>query len=406
MFDTIIKERGLIWVQILQWDLLRYLASNKFDFLTKESKSNIVNEYCDYLYTSLMPVFYNSLRYRIFLGVHDMFYKLGGIKEKLAADAFNFTKITQFISDNTNNSDDIDPDYFLIGYISTYIELNSLYKFFNAALPQFDASFTDLCEDTFNEFSDLFINQNCVQVNEELVSQITCQENEAALKFCKSHYLGAGNIEEALKIFWDGGLNLGNNKPWNEILKSNIRENRLYQNEKIHEKLVQFTLTVSDFLSNKNIQYLLVKSSNGELIRMLKIALKHDLIDNKRFQKAKKRDGLEVPFSNLISNIRNGSHEMTDDELLSRITEIFFENDGSKSVENRVYLREIVSHNGLSKRERQALMLMVDSTLNNGEQLTYEQLGKKMGVDKGTARRFFLRACLKLRKSNNNPGLN
>ena len=388
---------------VFYWDLLRHFVSNNWHPPQETTAKHLVDEYSKYILATLLPVYYGNFSYHFAASIYEMCNGLGGVRRLLPADLSDKIRPESFKPgqiDQVKRLVSALPDEFWLGVVTTHLECRLGVQMFNEhILPKLETRCRRSAENVYSDIADIIADMSNCESGKEFLCRYLHPENEAVFEFCRSRFFMDGDIDRTLNILWDCGLNLGCSRSWRDATKSVVRNNRLGQDDRIHEILVQLTSTVDDFISKSDVLDLFTKGSRGELIRIFKTAIRNDFIDRKREKGAIKRQGIEIPFSQLMSSKEDGLPPTSEEETLMKIAHQAWVESDTERIESRVELGIIQKQADLSLRERQALMLMTESVLNDDGMLTYEQLGFRMGVTKGTAKVHFTRACKKLRRS-------
>jgi len=220
-------------------------------------------------------------------------------------------------------------------------------------------------------------------------------ENEAMVEFLEARYKLGGNMEKALNILWDLGVRAGG-KPirWTEVV---VQLHEIQANEGLQDSLYRLIAVLDDYVDKKEFAAILGEGAEGKLLNSLKKATWHDFLDEKKRTGAKKRKAKVVLFSQLSKYQGNGDEGMSLDEAASRVAEKEA-HTAFDVVEARHTLKQLSQVAELTDGERQALLLAIALVEDNGELPTYKELGKAIGVTKGTAKKLLDRAFKKLRR--------
>jgi DNA-directed RNA polymerase specialized sigma24 family protein len=401
VLDKTITERSHRWLGILYWDLLEERFKTGTSTPLADVRDKTVDEYAERLYEALVPALYQYFSNRFAAQIKELFQRAGGTKQLISPYLSGVALLTQKQGRSQIRLIDVIPEEFWLGFITTYLELNFGIPLFNDLLPQVRTVCEEITEQAARDILNLIITLVKGQEGEAFLKRYLCRENEAIVRYSKSRLFGEGNTERAIGILWDCGLNYGLNLSWQEVTKPHTEGDRLHQNDRIHNRLVRLTTTLDDYIAKNDIISLFNKGSTGKLTRIVSKAIKNDFIDLKRRFNAQKRHGVEIPISQLLNKSTHGkdSHDYSSaDEQLTEIADRFSDRESDfAKIENRIDLKRLSGSAKLSKREKQALLLEIESVLQQGERLTFDQLGDRMKVSKGSAREYFGRACRKLR---------
>lgn len=219
-------------------------------------------------------------------------------------------------------------------------------------------------------------------------------ENEAMVEFLEARYELGGNMEKALNILWDLGVRAGG-KPirWTEVV---AQLHEIQVNEGLQDSLYRLITTLEDYVDKKEFYAILGEGAQGKLLSSLKKATWHDFLDEKKRAGAKKRKAKVLPFSQLSEYQGNGDKGLPFDEVADRIAHREAD-DAFEPTEVRLTLEQLVQVPELTRREQEALLLTM-ALVRDGEEPTLEEVGKLMGVTKGTVKKLLDRAYRKLRR--------
>lgn len=227
-----------------------------------------------------------------------------------------------------------------------------------------------------------------------LLNMLTA-ENEAIVEFVEGRFKLGGNMEKALNILWDLGVRAGGKaQKWSEVI---VHLHEIEGNEKLQDALYRLITTLEDYVDKKEFYAILEEGAEGKLLNRLKKATWHDFLDEKKRARAGKRKAKVVLFSQLSEYQGNGDGDMSSDEVASRVAEKEA-HTAFDSVEARLTLKQLSQVAELTDKERQTLLLAIALVEDNEELRTYEELGKAIGVTKGTAKKLLDRAFEKLRR--------
>lgn len=212
-------------------------------------------------------------------------------------------------------------------------------------------------------------------------------ENAAIVEFLESRYKLGGNMEEALNILWDLGVRAGG-KPirWTEVV-AQLRETQV--NEGLQDSFYRLITVLKDYIEKKKFAAILAEGAEGKLLNSLKKATWHDFLDEKKRARAKKRKAKVVFFSQLSGYQGNGDKALPFDEVAGEA------DDAYERTEVRLTLEELAQRPELAHREKEAFLLRMKSA-RDGEEPTFEEIGKLMGVTKGTVKNLLDSAYEKL----------
>jgi RNA polymerase sigma factor (sigma-70 family) len=240
---------------------------------------------------------------------------------------------------------------------------------------------------------------NLVDLSHEVNSSIMLRpENDALVEFAEARLGLGGDMQRAMGILWDLGVR-GGGRPltWEDIVTPRIVEAVVQVDEKVQDSLCLVLETLCDYEGRTDLGHILEEGAKGKLLNILKKATWHDRLDKAKKSKAKKRQSTVIPFSQLVKSLGDASEELTPEELASRIAEI--DPDAAYgAIDAKLTLGQLAQSPDLTDREREAFLLAVALAEANGEVSTYQEIGRHMGVTKGTAKKLLDRAYEKLRK--------
>jgi len=219
-------------------------------------------------------------------------------------------------------------------------------------------------------------------------------ENEAMIEFLEARYELGGNMEKALNILWGLGVRAGG-KPirWTEVV---AQLHEIQVNEGLQDSLCRLITTLDDYVDKKEFDAILEEGAEGKLLYSLRKATWHDFLDEKKRARADERKGKVVLFSQLSERQGNGDKGLPFDEVVDRIAHREAD-DAFERTEVRLTLEQLGQVPELTRREREVLLLTV-ALVRDGEEPTLEEVGKLMGVTKGTVKKLRDRAYRKLRR--------
>jgi len=180
---------------------------------------------------------------------------------------------------------------------------------------------------------------------------------------------------------------------WTEVV-AQLRE--IQVNEGLQDSLYRLITVLDDYVGKKEFDAILGEGAEGKLLNSLRKATWHDFLDEKKRTRAKKRKVKIVLFSQLSEYQGNGDEGMSLDEVASRVAEKEA-HAAFERTEARLTLEKLVQVPELTRREQEALLLTI-ALARGGEEPTLEEVGKLMGVTKGTVKKLLDRTFKKLRR--------
>ncbi len=234
-------------------------------------------------------------------------------------------------------------------------------------------------------------------------SRTVCEANEGLVLLMENHRGWGGDPEEAYRLFWEQGIRGGSKGvPWPKIMQLSIDEPL---HEGIQNALYRVVIALEDYISRNSLVNSLVLGRNGKLSFLLKKATFRDLLDERKRRRAAKRiaDEQAVLDSDLCLSKSTGE-EVSGESVLERLVEAGSD-EGFQAVETGITIEKleaIVQESPrFTPREREALALRISGVREDQCMLTYEELGHRMGVSKGTAKKLWDRGSIKLVKEYN-----
>lgn len=225
-----------------------------------------------------------------------------------------------------------------------------------------------------------------VTANPANFGSILVEPNEALVESSEVRNQWGGNMEKAMEALWNSGARAGGPKEtWEALTHDTFQENVRIPDGGFQDAFYRLFTTVDDVTTKNSLINLLQIGSKGKLISLLNKATYRDLLDERRHFKAQKREGDEGVF--YISESED--FDVPDSEAMGIWS----------GVELAADLERIAKSSGtLSRREQEVLLLRLSVLTDSGELLTFEDLGARMGVTRGTAKISWERAMNKLRE--------